>query len=392
MTRGDAPDPLGWLAGELAGLEAQGLRRYRRERTGPQGVYVRVDGQDLLNFASNDYLGLAADPRLAYAVRQALEETGWGAGASPLVSGYGTWHRRLEERLAQFKGTEAALVFPSGFAANLGTIAALAGPGDVVLGDHANHASLVDGCRLSGARFRTWPHGRIDRLADLLAREPARRRLIVTDTLFSMDGDVAHLGELADLADRFQAILVVDEAHASGVFGAKGRGEAESQGVEHRVDVSVGTLSKAFGVVGGFVAGSRTLIDWLANRARSYLFSTALPEANAVAALTALEIAETDTNRRTELLERSARLRARLVSAGWDIGPSTSQIIPILLGEPARAVDLSTRLSQAGIWAPAIRPPSVPQGTSRLRLSLSALHTDAMLDQLLETLEKERGV
>lgn len=386
MTRSDGPDPLGWLADELAGLESQGLRRQRRERTGPQGVHVRVEGRDLLNFASNDYLGLAGDPRLTDAVRQTLEETGWGAGASPLVSGFGTWHRRLEERLAQFKGTEAAIVFPSGFAANLGTISALAGPGDVVFGDHANHASLIDGCRLSGARFRTWPHGRLDRLADLLAREPARRRLIVTDTLFSMDGDIANLVELADLAERFEAMLIVDEAHASGVFGPHGRGAAELQGVEHRIDASVGTLSKAFGAVGGFVAGSRTLIDWLVNRARSYLFSTALPEANAAAACIALEIAQAEPHRRTELLDRSARLRGRLVSAGWDIGQSTSQIIPILLGDPARAVELSARLSEAGIWAPAIRPPSVPQGTSRLRLSLSALHTDAMLDQLLQAL------
>lgn len=340
----------------------------------------------LVNFASNDYLGLAGDPRLAEAAGQAIDGFGWGSGASPLICGYTEEHQQLEADLARFEGTEAAIVFNSGFAANLGTVAALVGLGDVVLGDRLNHASLIDGCRLSGARFRTWPHGDLDRLENLLQKESGTRRLIVTDTLFSMDGDFAPLADLADLAERYQAMLLVDEAHATGVFGPHGRGLVEQCGVEQRVDIRIGTLSKALGSVGGFVAGRRVLIEWLVNRARNYIYSTAFPAAACAAGRAALRIVDSEPQRRAHLLALATRLRSGLTERGWGTGPGHSQIVPVLLGSAERAVETSARLRAAGLWVPAIRPPSVRPDTSRLRVSLTAAHLDEHVDQLLAAL------
>ena len=274
----------------------------------------------MVNFGSNDYLGLAADgPRQA--VVQTIEQAGWGSGASPLVTGRGTVHAALEQALARFEGTESALLFPSGYAANLGTIAALVGRGDAVYVDAKNHASIIDGCRLSGARLEVYPHGDVGFLQKRLARRgDFRRRLIVTDTLFSMDGDLAPLPDLAELAERYDAMLMVDEAHATGVFGPSGRGVCEQLGVERGVHVRVGTLSKALGSMGGFVAGSAQLIDWLANRARSYVFSTAPPEAMAAYALETLRTVIDEPFRRTVLLQRAARLRAGSAAPGLEHG------------------------------------------------------------------------
>ncbi|NQT11194.1 MAG: 8-amino-7-oxononanoate synthase, partial [Planctomycetes bacterium] len=281
---------LQWIDDELAALDRQDLCRRLATREGKQTTQIDLDGGKLVNFGSNDYLALAADPRLAHAASEAAHEEGWGSGASPLVTGHGPAHRRLEERLAEFEDAEAALVFSSGFAANAGTIAALVGPGDVVFSDRTNHASIWDGCRLSRADVRTFRHADCRQLAQLLEKSHGRRRrLIVTDSVFSMDGDVAPLAELTDLAERFDAMLLVDEAHATGVFGPHGRGAAEQAGLEGRVHVRVGTLSKALGSVGGFVVGSRSLIDWLVNRARPYVFSTAPPGAAAAAATAALD-------------------------------------------------------------------------------------------------------
>jgi 8-amino-7-oxononanoate synthase len=351
-----------------------------------------LDGQELVSFGSNDYLGLAADPRLAAAVAEALRREGWGSGASPLVTGQAALHVRLQQRLAELEGTEAALMFPSGFAANLGAIAALVGRGDVVFSDRNNHASLLDGCRLSRADVRVYPHGDWRALEGLLARAAGRRRLIVTDSLFSMDGDLAPLVELTELAARRQAMLLIDEAHATGVFGRHGRGVAEHLGVDEglaaSVTVRVGTLSKALGCAGGFVAGSSTLIEWLLNRARSYIYSTAAPAAGSAAALVALDIVAAEPGRGSELLSRAASLRSELAAQGWDVGGSQSQIIPILVGEPARAVELSTRLRQRGLLVPAIRPPTVPEGQSRLRISLTAAHTPEMIEMLLDALRE----
>lgn len=387
----DSRQPLAWIDRELNALEAQGLRRRLVPRTGPQQARISIDGRELTNFGSNDYLALAADPRLTEAAVRAVQSAGWGSGASPLISGYSEYHHNLEERLAEWEGTEAALVFPSGFAANIGTIAALVGPGDVVFTDRKNHASLLDGCRLSRADVRAYPHGDCDRLESLLAKSAgSRRRLIVTDSLFSMDGDLAPLAELAELAERYDAMLMIDEAHASGVFGRRGRGAAEHLGVEHRVAVRVGTLSKALGSVGGFVAGSRSLIEWLVNRARPYVFSTASPACLCAAGLAALEIVGNEPHRRTGLLEQAARLRQRLAEHGWNVGRSVSQIIPLIVGEPERAIALSAALRQRGYFVPAIRPPTVPQGESCLRISLTCGHSDAMIDGLVEALSAAR--
>lgn len=380
-------NPLGWIGHELERLEAAGLRRRTAARAGPQGPSICHAGQALLNFGSNDYLALAADFRVVAAAEQAGRQFGWGSGASPLVTGYCELHRQLEEQLAEFEQTEAALVFTSGFAANAGTIAALAGPGDVVFADRKNHASLLDGCRLSRADVKTYPHADWGRLGELLSRAGHyRRRLIVTDSLFSMDGDLAPLPELCDLAERFEAMLLIDEAHATGVFGAEGRGAAEHLGVHDRVHVRVGTLSKALGGAGGFVAGSRTLVEWLVNRARPYVYSTASPPACAAAAMAALEIVRAEPQRREILRWQAEQLRRRLVQEGWNIGRSTSHIIPLVVRESSRAVRLSSALRQRGVLVPAIRPPSVPDGEACLRISLSYAHSPEMVDGLCEAL------
>jgi 8-amino-7-oxononanoate synthase len=386
------PQPLDWLTRQLADLEQQGLRRELMTRLGPPTSQMVLDGASLANFGSNDYLDLAADPRLATAAIEAVRREGWGSGASPLITGHGAAHRQLEQRLADFEDTEAALLFASGFAANSGTIAALVGPGDVVYADRRNHASLWDGCRLSRADVRVYPHGDWRHLESLLTgADRHRRRLIVTDSLFSMDGDIAPLGELADLAERFDAMLMVDEAHATGVFGQNGRGVAEHLGVERRVPIRVGTLSKALGSVGGFVAGSRVLIEWLVNRARPYVFSTAAPAAVAAAAVAALDIVRDEPQRREQLLARAAMLRSTLGRLGWNIGHSASQIIPVMVGEPARAVTISRALRHQGLFVPAIRPPTVPEGEACLRVSLTYGHSDEMIVVLVDALAAARN-
>ncbi len=389
MNNPNTSKPLAWIADELAALEQHNLRRRLFTRTGGQACQILIEGRQLVNFGSNDYLALAADPRLAQAVTHVVHQEGWGSGASPLITGHSQLHRQLEQRLAEFEGTEAALVFPSGFAANSGTIAALVATGDVVFTDRKNHASLLDGCRLSRADVRVYPHGDVLRLESLLAQTCGkyRRRLIVTDSLFSMDGDVAPLAELVGLAEQYDAMLMIDEAHATGVFGPRGRGVAEHLGLEDRIPVRVGTLSKALGSIGGFVVGSQPLIEWLVNRARPYVFSTAQPAALAAASLAALEIVCNEPQRRTELLARAHTLRQALIAQGWNTGLSTSQIIPLVVGTPDRALRLSAKLRERGFLVPAIRPPTVPEGEACLRLSLSWGHTPEMLGELLDALQ-----
>jgi 8-amino-7-oxononanoate synthase len=380
-------NPLSWIDDELLALEREHLRRRPVTREGAQSVRLSIDGRELVNFGSNDYLGLAADPRLIRAVAEALESEGWGSGASPLVTGRAALHRQLEERLATFEGTEAAVVFSSGFAANTGAISALVGPGDAVYCDRKNHASLFDGCRLSRADVRVYPHGDCRGLASLLEQSKKyRRRLIVTDSLFSMDGDLAPLGELAHLTEQFDAMLLVDEAHATGLFGRNGRGVAEHLGVEDCVHVRIGTLSKALGCVGGFVAGSRPLIEWLVNRARPYVFSTAAPAANAAAAIAALDIVQQEPQGRETLLAQAESLRAELAGRGWNTGASASQIVPIIVGDAECAVRLSQLLCDRGLFVPAIRPPTVPEGEACLRVSLTAGHSIEMVESLVQTL------
>jgi 8-amino-7-oxononanoate synthase len=376
---------LDWIHRELEALDARQLRRPLRTRSGPQAAAVAVGGRTLLNFASNDYLALASDPRVIEAACRAAHAEGVGAGASPLITGRGEAAAHLEARLARFEGCQAALVFPSGYAANVGSITALAGEGDCIYSDALNHASIIDGCRLSRAKVQVYPHGDCSRLAELLAQGRGyRRRLIVTDGLFSMDGDLAPLAELGRLAAEYDAMLLVDEAHATGVLGAGGRGAAELWQAEAAVHVRVGTLSKALGAAGGFVCGPAHLIEWLRHAARPYMFSTALPAPVCAAAQTALELIEREPHRRQTLLAHADHLRRELAAQGWNTGPSSSQIIPILLGSAQRALDASCQLAEQGLLVPAIRPPTVPQDSSRLRISLSFAHTTEMLARLLD--------
>mgnify|MGYP005832551241 CR=1 FL=1 len=384
-----SPTP-GWIAEALDQLDRAALRRRLATRGSAQGPTMVLDGRQLVNFGSNDYLSLAADPRVVEAAIAAARQEGWGSGASPLVTGRSRQHALLEEELAAFEGAEAALVFPSGFAANAGTIAALVGPGDVVYTDRKNHASLLDGCRLSRADVRVYPHNDPAALRRLVERGRYRRRLIVTDSLFSIDGDTARLVELTEIAEGCGAMLLVDEAHATGVFGPRGRGLVEAMDIERWVHARIGTLSKALASAGGFVAGSRALIDWLANRARSYVFSTAAPPAVLAAARRAVEIVGAEPGMGARLLRRAAALRARLAEHGWNTGASAGQIIPLFVGTPRRALALSAALKEQGFFVPAIRPPTVPEGESCLRVSLTLGHTEAMLDGLVEALELAR--
>jgi 8-amino-7-oxononanoate synthase len=385
-------DPLDWLDDALKDLSDRCLLRRQTIRLGAQQPpHIVWEGQTLVNFGSNDYLGLAADNRLGQAVRDTLAGSGWGSGASPLVTGRGQMHARLEEELAAFEDAEAALLFPSGFAANVATIPAVVGRGDGIFSDANNHASIIDGCRLSGASIVVYPHRDLTALRDRLRDGTGfRRRLIVTDTLFSMDGDLAPLADLADLARRHAAMLMVDEAHATGVFGHGGRGVCEAMGIEAGVHIRVGTLSKALGSIGGFVVGPRRLIDWLRNRARAYVYSTAAPEAAAAAASQALQIVQQQPQRRFGLLEQADHLRCRLQQQGWSTGRSASQIVPVILGDAGRTMELAAQLRDRGLLVPGIRPPTVPPGQSLLRISLCHGHTPEHLDRLVDALAPSR--
>jgi 8-amino-7-oxononanoate synthase len=380
-----------WMDDELNERRSRGLYRSRRELASAQGARVRVRGRDLVNFSSNDYLGLAADPRLARAAARAARRYGCGAGASPLVSGHLRPLRLLERDLAAWEGTEAALVFPSGYAANLAAVSTLAGRDDAVFSDELNHASLIDGCRLSRAGVFVYRHRDLDHLHDLLHHEgPAtRRRLIVTDSVFSMDGDLAPLAGLIDLARRHDALLLIDEAHATGVLGESGRGLTDllppGEGERDRL-VKVGTLSKALGAQGGFVCGSRRLIDYLVNCARPYIFSTALAPPVAAAAREAVALVIAEPERRRRVLTLAEQLRSGLRALGRPANNSSCQIVPVIVGDATAAVGLSEQLEERGLLVPAIRPPSVPEGTARLRISLTAGHTEEDVRRLLEAL------
>lgn len=381
--------PLDWIDDELEGLKWGHLLRERIASVRQRPAVITVDGRDLINFGTNDYLALASDPRLAEAVGHAMQGHGWGAGASPLLAGYSLHHQQLEQRLADFMGTEAALVFTSGYAANVGTVAALADRPDVIFSDEKNHASLIDGCRLSRATIRVYPHGDARALERMLRESTCyRRRLIVTEGVFSMDGDLAPLCDLAELSEAYGAMLLVDEAHAIGVFGSRGCGVAEHLGTSDAVHVTVGTLSKTFGSSGGFVCGRRRLIDWLVNTSRSYVFSTAPPAAVCAAAAAAVDIVREEPGRGQQLLAEAERLRQGLRAGGWQTGASASQIVPVVVGDATIATDLAAALRERGLYVPAIRPPSVAAGEARLRISLSVAHTTEMIDRLIAAMSE----
>jgi glycine C-acetyltransferase/8-amino-7-oxononanoate synthase len=363
---------------ELAELEARGMRRTLRTVDG-QGPRAMVDGRDVLLLCSNNYLGLAGHPALLEAAAAATYRYGAGSGASRLVSGTLPPHAQLEERLAAFKGTEAALLFNSGFAANTGILQGLFGPDDVIFSDELNHASLIDGCRLSRARTVVYPHGDAAALEEIMCREAPLRRgrwLIVTDGIFSMDGDIAPLPALCALKERFAALLMVDDAHGTGVLGATGRGTAEQLGCLERIDLQMGTLGKALGCAGAYLAAPRVVIDTLINRSRPFIFSTSLPPAVPAAALAALDLVESveGAQLRERLGDNLTLFAGLLRAAGLDLLTSATQIVPVLVGEPAPTMAITCRLLADGIFLQGIRPPTVPVGTCRLRATVMASH------------------
>jgi 8-amino-7-oxononanoate synthase len=382
-----------WMDEDLEERRRRGLYRVRRHLKSGQGARVRLRGRELINFSSNDYLALAGDARLARAAAAAARRYGCGAGASPLVSGYSPPLRSLERELADWEGTEAALVLSSGYAANLALINSLAGQPDTVFSDALNHASLIDGCRLSRAAVHVYRHNDLDHLTDLLRKEGrnARRRLIVSDTVFSMDGDLAPLAGLVELAERFDCLLLIDEAHATGVLGEHGRGVTDLLALDacppERI-IKMGTLSKALGAQGGFVCGPRRLMAWLVNHARPYIFSTALSPPVAAAARRAVAIVRQEPERRQHVLALAERLRRELRALGVRVGDSRCQIVPLIVGEARRAVAVSRRLEERGLLVPAIRPPSVPEASARLRLSVTAGHTVNDVMQLVQALRE----
>jgi 8-amino-7-oxononanoate synthase len=380
------------LAAELQRIRGADLYRVRRAVEGGHGVALKVEGRTCVNFCSNDYLGLAADPRLAAAARRALERSGTGSGAAALVSGYNREHAQLEEELADFLQRPRVLLFSSGWAANLGVLRALLKRDDVLVADELNHASLIDGGRLSGAEYVRVPHGDLGGFGRALreARAANRQALLVTDGVFSMDGDIADLPALSNLCEAREASLMVDDAHGFGVLGEQGQGSLEM--LSHPAQplpaplVHVATLGKSLGAAGAFAAGSETLIEYLVQRARSWVFSTAPPPAVAAAAREGLRILRSEPERRAALHANIRQFRDGAAALRLQLSPSETPIQPLLLGEEARALALSRFLFERGWWVAAIRPPTVPRGTSRLRITLSATHTAAQIDGLLNAL------
>jgi len=363
---------------------AAGLQRSVRPVDGPQDARLVLDGRPVLSLCSNNYLGLANHPQVIEAAVDAARAYGVGSGASRLISGSMRVHEELEDRLASFKGADACLLFTSGYQANLGVIGSLVGPGDAVFSDALNHASLIDGCRLSRAAVHVYGHGDPAALEDRLRSVNARRRLIVTDSVFSMDGDAAPLAAICDLAERYDAMVMVDEAHATGVVGARGAGLVEALGLERRVTVQMGTLGKALGGFGAYVAGSSALIDFLINRARTFVFTTALPPPVVAAAAAALTLVEREPERRVAVRRNADRLRAGLGALGYDVrGDADSHIVPIVIGTAAATMELSEALLANGVFAHGIRPPTVAEGTARIRATVMATHTDADIDEAL---------
>ncbi|MBK7544045.1 MAG: 8-amino-7-oxononanoate synthase [Candidatus Competibacteraceae bacterium] len=373
----------------LAGLATEGLLRRRRTLDAPCGPDAVVDGRRVVAFCSNDYLGLANHPAIVAAVREAAERWGVGSGASHVVSGHLRPHEELEERLAAFVGRERALYFTTGYLANLAIVPALVGRHDAVFADRLNHASLIDAALLARAEHVRYPHNDVDMLAARLAQSRARRKLILTDAVFSMDGDLAPLPALFALAERFDAWLVIDDAHGFGVLGPGGRGSSAHFGLPPSPRlILMGTLGKAAGVSGAFVAGDRRVVGWLMQRARPYIFTTAASPLLAAALLVSLDLIETGEERRVRLRRLIERLRSGLSGLPWRSPPSPTAIQPLLIGGNEEAVRLSERLFSRGLWVPAIRPPTVPAGTARLRISLSAAHSDGQIDALSAALHE----
>lgn len=377
------------LAEELATIKSQGLLREPKIISSCPDKDIIISGKHFINFSSNNYLGLAGNDQVKQAAIKAIEKYGCGGTSSRLVAGTLDLHRELELKLAKFKNTQSCIVFPTGFHTNLGVISALIQEGDCIIMDRLNHASLWDAAKISRARIFVYKHCDIFDLDKILHRtKNYRRRLIVTDSVFSMDGDFAPLNNIVALAQKHKAWTMIDEAHATGIFGKRGTGLAEHFGVEDKVDIIMGTLSKAFGSQGGFVCGSDELINYLINKSRSFIYTTALAPACAAAALKALEIIKREPQRRKNLLESAQYLRDKIKSCGFDTLNSSSQIVPLLIGLVNETQSLSQKLYEQGIFAPAIRPPTVPEGKCRLRFSLMSQHTKHDLDKVIKVINE----
>jgi 8-amino-7-oxononanoate synthase len=373
----------GWLSQRLDKTKEAGLyRKFRTMNTAPLPEML-IDGQRQIVFSSNNYLGLANDRRLVYAADMILHEFGVGSSGSRLTTGHTDWHQKLEEKIARFKQTEAALLFSSGFLANVGVLSSLPEKGDAILSDQLNHASIIDGCRLSKADTVIYNHIDMDDLEEkLIETESYQRRFIVTDGVFSMDGTIAPLDQMISLAKQYHAYVIVDDAHATGVLGESGRGTSEYFGVHP--DVVIGTLSKAIGTEGGFVAGSKVLIDFLLNHARTFIFQTAMPPAICASSYAALEIIGNSNEKRQLLLSNVKKVKTSLAEMGYFVKGDLTPIIPVIIGDPQDAVIFAEKLQENGIFAPAIRPPTVPKGESRIRLTVTSDHSSKEIDYLLE--------
>jgi glycine C-acetyltransferase len=382
-------DPLKYLSDELDSLKAQGLYRPLRVLSDAQMARTTVDGREVVNLSSNNYLGLTTHPRLKQRALEALERFGVGTGSVRTIAGTMALHVELERRLAEFKQTEAVVVFQSGFAANAGTVSAILTKDDVVISDALNHASIIDGCRLSRAAIKVFPHKDVD-AARAIMRElrPGQRKLLITDGVFSMDGDLGPLPALCDLAEEYGAIMMVDDAHASGVFGRNGRGTVDHFGMHGRVDVQVGTLSKAIGALGGYVAGSRDFIEFLHHRARPFLFSTSHPPSVTATCLAALDVLLEEPQIVDRLWENTRYFKAGLSGLGFDTGLSESPITPVIVGEGARAMRLSDRLFEEGVFAQGIAFPTVARDRARVRTIVTATHTREDLQHALDAFGK----
>lgn len=382
---------IGWIKDELANLKETGLFTTIRTLSSAQGAWLTVDGQKVLNFCSNNYLGLANHPRIVQAAHDAIEEYGIGPGAVRTIAGTMDLHLELERRMAAFKGVEAAITFQSGFNANLATIPALVAKQDVIFSDALNHASIIDGCRLSRAKIVRFEHCDAEDLRRVIeeSRDAGyRRALIVTDGVFSMDGDVAPLDEIYEVAEEFDYLLMVDDAHGEGVLGKGGRGIVDHFNLHGKVDVEVGTLSKAFGVVGGVVAGKKEVVEWLRQRGRPFLFSSAMTVPDVAACLAAIDLLEESNDLVDRLWQNTEFFKGEINNLGLDTGGSTTPIIPIILGEAPLTQEFSKQLFENGVFATAIGFPTVPRGKARIRVMISAAHSQKDLEQGLAIFEK----
>jgi len=374
-----------FLRDKISEAEQSGLYRKLKHVEGAQGRRIKIDGREVLNFSSNNYLGLADDPRLKTAVTECVSRQGFGSGASRLICGDMEAHQALEKKIANFKGSEACVVFSTGYMANTGIISSLFDRGDIIFSDKLNHASIIDGILLSGAKFKRYPHKDVVALEKMLKEsKDFLKKVIITDSVFSMDGDIAPLDQIVSLAKKYKCSVMVDEAHAFGVLGAKGTGAVEYFGLEKDIDIQMGTLSKAVGSFGAYCCGSKDLISFIINKARSFIYTTGMPPSTAAASSCAIDIIQQEPERRSRLWKNTRYIREGLQAMGFDAMDSETPIIPILIGDNKKTLEFSKKLFEQGIFVSAIRPPTIPRDTARLRLTVMSTHQEDDLDFVIE--------